>query len=389
MSHHRLLDVIEGVYDAGAGSTCWNSVVKRLNRLVGAQSAFLMIESSDPGETELLYAAEFPRDAVLAYQQHYRSVDLWTTRAARATRATLSKARPKVWISGHLVPDREFVHSEFYSDFGRKLGLRHVVGTVLQLDGARSTAIGLHRPDGAAPFERAEAHYLECLLPHLRRALQMRRHLSGAPVSGLAGLAALDAIALGVLVVDADMRLLVANVAADAMIAGRAALGMRREAGGDANGKLVVSAVNGTDGLALAALVRSTALGGSPGGGVLLHDAHAEPALAAMVGPLPRRLTEASRQEHGRIAGQALILLRDLSAKPAPPPADLLRDLFHLTRAEAEIARALAGGATKESVAAVRGIRASTVRTQVRAILEKTGAANLRDLERLLGHLAP
>jgi DNA-binding NarL/FixJ family response regulator len=66
---------------------------------------------------------------------------------------------------------------------------------------------------------------------------------------------------------------------------------------------------------------------------------------------------------------------------------DLLRGLFGLTRAEAEVARALSGGATKRAVAAARGLREATVRTQVRAVLDKTGAANLRDLERLLAGL--
>ncbi|WP_270936320.1 LuxR C-terminal-related transcriptional regulator, partial [Falsiroseomonas oryzae] len=65
----------------------------------------------------------------------------------------------------------------------------------------------------------------------------------------------------------------------------------------------------------------------------------------------------------------------------------LLRELFGLTAAEAEVARALAGGATKAEVAGARGLRETTVRTQVRSVLAKTGAANLRDLERMLAGL--
>ncbi|KFG69534.1 hypothetical protein JH26_09785 [Microvirga sp. BSC39] len=84
---------------------------------------------------------------------------------------------------------------------------------------------------------------------------------------------------------------------------------------------------------------------------------------------------------------RALVLLRDLSATREPPAAALLRDLFGLTMNEAEVARALYGGVTKEAVAAARGLRVTTIKTQVDAILAKTGAANLRDLERLLGSL--
>ena len=65
----------------------------------------------------------------------------------------------------------------------------------------------------------------------------------------------------------------------------------------------------------------------------------------------------------------------------------MLRELFGLTRAEAEVAQALTGGTSTVAVAARRGLSEATVRSQVRAVLDKTGAANLRDLERLLTSL--
>jgi DNA-binding NarL/FixJ family response regulator len=61
--------------------------------------------------------------------------------------------------------------------------------------------------------------------------------------------------------------------------------------------------------------------------------------------------------------------------------------LFELTQAEAEVACALYGGATKSAVAATRGLKESTIKSQVDSILLKTGTANLRDLERLLASL--
>ena len=90
----------------------------------------------------------------------------------------------------------------------------------------------------------------------------------------------------------------------------------------------------------------------------------------------------------GTVPGRALVLLRNLGPASGLPASTLLRDLFGLTRSEAEVARALAGGATKARVAAERGLRETTIRTHVRALLDKTGAANLRELERLLAGLA-
>jgi DNA-binding NarL/FixJ family response regulator len=90
---------------------------------------------------------------------------------------------------------------------------------------------------------------------------------------------------------------------------------------------------------------------------------------------------------HRLLPGAALILLRDLKAASRAPAPDLLRRLFGLTPAEAEVACALYGGASKSAVAAKRGLRESTIRSQADAILLKTGTSNLRDLERLLASL--
>ena len=122
------------------------------------------------------------------------------------------------------------------------------------------------------------------------------------------------------------------------------------------------------------------------GGAVRLRDGDGEATVAALVTPLPCRMLGVSGGM-GRVAGQALILLRALAAAREPPKAELLRTLFGLTPAEAEVARALAGGATKGTVAAQRGSRVSTVRTQVRSVLEKTGATNLRELEGVMSRL--
>jgi DNA-binding CsgD family transcriptional regulator len=286
-----------------------------------------------------------------------------------------------------MVPDAEFVRSEFYVDFGRRLGLRYVVGTVVPLGTAGVMPIGLHRPEGDSPFGESDALLLECLLPHLRRALQLRYQLRPAAAPSMSpGLAALDALSAGILVVDGNAHVLVANAAAEAMSSRRSAIRLVCLGGGGAR-QTSVMALNHKDNVVLSALVKATAMGGSAGGAVRLRDGSGTPVTAALVAPLPRRLMNRSGELAGRVAGQALILLRNLEALPNPPDAELLRDLFGLTPAEAEVARALTGGVTKSSVASSRGIQLSTVRTQVRSILDKTGVANLRDLERLLSTL--
>ncbi|UFN47180.1 hypothetical protein LPC08_14205 [Roseomonas sp. OT10] len=392
MSQARVLALTEQIYDAAAGGTAWSTVGDGLKALVGANSAALIAGDVLRGQAEVICHQEIPDDAAAAYREHYRYVDLWMTRAARMI-ATGGLDRPRVLVSGEmLVPDSEFLRSEFYCDFGRRLGLRYIVGTVVPLGEAGMMPIGLHRPDGKAPFGAAERRLLEAVLPHLRRGMQLRHRLKAAAPEAAAspGAAALDALAVGVLVVDAEMRLWLANAAAEAMATGPApALRLRRLAGimPGAAPCTIVAPIHRGDAEALTALVQGTALGGRSGGALRLRNTEGEGALAVLAMPLPRRLAEDAASGFGRVQGRAMLLLRPVAAPSTAPRAELLHDLFGLTRAEAEVAGALLGGRTKRSVAAARGVGETTIRAQVRAVLEKTGATNLRDLERLLAGL--
>jgi DNA-binding CsgD family transcriptional regulator len=345
-----------------------------------------MLNDSAGGPTEVLYHGHIPTDAVLAYRDHYRSVDLWTNRAAAVTVRQGPSRLPEVWTSGTLVPDAEFLRSEFYADFGRPLGLRYVVGTVVPLGAGRLLPIGLHRPEGAPPFERAHAQLLRMVIPHLRRAMHLRRQLAPALAAGLSSLGALDALSTGILVVDANLNVLVANTAAENL--GRQDGPIRfGPPEGACLGVASVRALHSADHAALATLVCATAKGASAGGAVPLRHQENASVVAALVSPLPRRFDGGAGATGGRVPGRALILLREARPKPVCPDPQILRELFGLTLAEAEVAQALMGGATKEAVATLRHSQVSTVRTQVRSILEKTGAANLRDLERILAGL--
>jgi DNA-binding NarL/FixJ family response regulator len=79
----------------------------------------------------------------------------------------------------------------------------------------------------------------------------------------------------------------------------------------------------------------------------------------------------------------AMVVVREL-AKPAAAGKRQLIDLYGLTSAEAAVAAALAGGIRAEDVARARRVSLDTVRAQVRNLLRKTNATNLRDLERII-----
>lgn len=69
----------------------------------------------------------------------------------------------------------------------------------------------------------------------------------------------------------------------------------------------------------------------------------------------------------------------------AVPTADVLQGLFDLTPAEARVARSVGERHTVETIAASLGVSRETVRTQIKAVLAKTGAARQGDMAAWLG----
>lgn len=84
--------------------------------------------------------------------------------------------------------------------------------------------------------------------------------------------------------------------------------------------------------------------------------------------------------------GDVIMLIRPKHRQTAPSKVSL-SDLFALTPAESRLARALALGATAEQYAQQQGLSITAIRTQIRALLPKTGEESLQGLMRLLSAL--
>lgn len=84
--------------------------------------------------------------------------------------------------------------------------------------------------------------------------------------------------------------------------------------------------------------------------------------------------------------GRAMVLINDLEW-PAPGCGYLLRQTFGLTLAEAEVAASLMDGHEPRQIAERRGVRVSTIRTQIRNILAKCRVSRQIDLVKLIARL--
>ena len=266
-----------------------------------------------------------------------------------------------------LMPMRHWKGSEIYNDllypgdspwvlaFWLHKALNKVV--LLSIQGSR------HR--GA--FDELDGEHIKPIIPHLRRALEIKDRLEIAQIRCDTLTASLDKSSFGVLILNVDGHILEANAAATQLL--RTNIGMRRES----DGMLWLREPAGKE------LDQWILAGTPPQGntdGLLKVPRPGMQPISILVTPLPRKTTP-------WIAGDPrwMLLLFNPEQRIHASLEIIGRDLGISAR-EAEIAALLVAGYDLKNTALRLGISSHTVRTHVKAIFSKTGLCSQAELIR-------
>jgi DNA-binding CsgD family transcriptional regulator len=269
---------------------------------------------------------------------------------------------------------------ELCPDSAKPGGQRHMLLGLV--DGREGKVIGFFRE--RPRFEATAKSALGTLLPHMRRVLLMRQRLRGVELNARVGHSVLEALPGCAVIVDARLNVLSANSAAERMFSARGmpiAITASAPARDEGLRRLVVN--NRDKAARLRTLVDSAARGGSGGAMKLEVDNGADDRIDRLAVTVSSQPPQSWSQDDGPSwARPVLILITELSRSSAPK-STLFSDLFGLSIAEGAVALALLGGQTAETVARERDVSLDTVRSQIRTVLRKSEAINLRDFERI------
>ena len=270
------------------------------------------------------------------------------------------------------MPDGDFENTEFYRDFTRRLGVFFLIGSIIPVSHEEIGVIGIHRPRAGGAYDARDKLSAVQFLPHLQRALQMRRRLMEPGIEASAGLEGLDRSGTAALVVARDGRILYANREAESLL--RARNGVAAVAGRFATR-------GATERTRLAALIASAvdtaAERGTAPGGVMAIEREDRLPLTLLVAPF-----RPAREGFGAAIPAAIVFIRD-PERPTPM-ALTLQGLFGLTPAEAAIAGALAHGKALADIAAGQRITLNTTRVHLKSIFAKTSTSRQAQLVSLI-----
>jgi DNA-binding CsgD family transcriptional regulator len=270
------------------------------------------------------------------------------------------------------VPSRErFQEIRFYREWVEPQGMAYAAGGIVLREGGWDTQLFLQRGPQHPPFSRQELEQFNRLVPHVQRAIQMRQRFAELQVGQDFLASGLDVLAMPTFLFNESGRVAHMNRSADTLLRAHDSLSLE-------DGHLMISDAVVTRKLnyELTNAIHASRGDGSELNGVVLLPRLGRMPLMLMIAPL--RLAGGAV-----VCGAALLFAFDPESTP-PITADMVRQLFGLTEAEAELAVALCSGKTLDDTAVARGTSINTIRSQLKSIFGKTGTKRQADLVSLL-----
>lgn len=266
------------------------------------------------------------------------------------------------------VSDEDFRASEMYQQALAPVGMEYSMGVYIPIEEKLISVISVIRGPDSAPFTVTDCGEFSRLVPHLSRAVSMHGAFRRSQEELANVKALLDAMPLGMMVVDDD-EVKVANRAARSLLDEGNAMRVR-------NGRLHGATQRADTDLRDA--VHQALSGTDQPVGVILPLDHAEPIRAVI-----RRLHAKSARMLGTPSEAVALYVTD-PRKPLETPQEILQRLFGLTAREAAVLQILAEGQDANAVAARLGVGITTVRSHIKHIKGRIGVSRQAELVRLV-----
>jgi DNA-binding CsgD family transcriptional regulator/PAS domain-containing protein len=369
----RLSSIVSLIYDAALDASLWPSVLEASARFAGGSAASLFVRDSAQLTGDSFHQFGVDPAYRRLYFDSYIKVD-----PLNATYLLLEIG--EVTSSSLIIPHDEFVETRFYREWVRPQGWVDNIITVIDksITSVAAMAVFRHERDGLA--DTGARDRLRLLAPHLRRAVLIGKTFDLQAAQAATLIQVLDGIRAGVVLVDADGRIVHANAAGSAILAAGDYL---RSAGGRLSGNdghttqalrtVFVAAGGGDTALGVAGIALPLVAGNGEH-----HVAHVLP------------LTSGGRQDAGSSAGAVAALFIHRAALATPSLPEVIAKTYKLTPSELRVLLGIVEIGGIQEVAEALGIGETTVKFHLRGLFEKTGAHRQADLVKLVaGYSSP
>jgi DNA-binding CsgD family transcriptional regulator len=366
-TERELVGLIGQIYEAAASPDGLARLCSVMAPYFGTASSIIhtCTESSLEMRSILSATENFERWAWSAYAEHYHDRNVWFQRGIR-------KGPSVVVICEELVSNRELLRSEWY-DYCQKVDWFHCLGIGASIAKDLVGGIGFHRPRSAKPFDEADRRKAQFVLPHLERALQINHRIARLTHERNIAFEVMDGLAVGILFLEFDTRILFANRVAERILKKAYGLSVL-------HGRLRVEDRNTSDHLErlVGEAAQTSAGNGISAGGVLSIATPNDRQLFLLVSPFRSMSTG-----YGPALPAAIVIFSDPESQAAVSQ-QTLQKLFDLTPAQARLLVAVLDGQGLSAYAETTGISINTAKTLMQQVFLKTGHHRQIDLVRAI-----
>jgi DNA-binding CsgD family transcriptional regulator len=363
-SNDELLDLVGSIYESAVEPADLTQTLRAVNTTVRGSFAQMLTLHRKSGRVLDSWISD---DSPALAKAHREYLSEWAAFDPRA--AWLASLPSGAIAKCHDHFDTAFVGAnDFYQEHLIAHGFRWALAGVLESGPETSSVIVGVRALDAPPFEDWAAAALRQLLPHVRKAHLIKARLDHRATAGGSAVEMLRALPVPSLFTDQAGRCIERNRAFDDALESLSmhlAVGRVRFADTDLQNTWE-AALSDTH----ATAVEHTFAAGLPGG--QQWQVH--------LIPLHWRLPGGDALDN-----KMILVVFEAKAGPAQPAVGALPSAVRLTQAELEVATGLLHGLSAKVIARERGASVNTVRSQIMAILDKTGFKSQRELIAAVG----
>jgi DNA-binding CsgD family transcriptional regulator len=370
----QVSDLIGDIYDAALDPALWPVVLEKSCGFVRGACAALVSQNPVIGAGQFYFSWGLDPHYERLYLEKYIRLNTVTT-------ITLTSVKAGEIVSTEmLMPYGEYLSSRFHVEWAKPQGYCDFVGAILEKTACSFANISVIRHERHGIVDDETRRRMGLLAPHFRRAVTIGNLIDLHKVEAGTLADMLDGLATATLLVDADGRIVQANLRGRVMLEERSILRSTAR-------QLSVSdpkAEGMLRDMIAAASTGDTAVG-AKGIAVPIAARDGERWVAHV---LP--LTSGARRQAGlNYAAVAAIFVRK-AALELPHPLETIASAFDLTPAELRVMMAVVEVGGVPEIAPVLGISETTVKTHLQHVFEKTGSQRQADLVKLVaGYMSP
>ena len=356
--------LIQAAYRGPLEERPWQEFLNAFREAVNANYATLILRPPREGDAGVVLNAVVMSPQIFnSYNDTYFSMDPF-----------VNLPPGEVFTVSEFVGESEFFNSAYYRDYITPSDVRHIMGAdLVGLDGL-TARLRITRPKARENFGEDDKRLCRLLLPHLQQAVELHSRMLRTESERAFYEDAIDKLAMGVIILDGNARVLRKNHAAEHLLQekrGLSLVGDALQVGDNQENRAfrtLLEEVMDAHRQFRPGFVRA----------FRIADSGSITGLGLLVRPLPP--IEAS---DGSSNPTAAIFVSD-PHQPRQAPSDILIELFGFTPAESKLALRLVNGLTLDEASEELGISRNTAKSHLSSVFSKTGVARQTQLIQLI-----